>query len=217
MTRTGLTVAVLLASVMAAQARDPQFPAKGTPYPEAKDLLLKQGLFIGPEEVRHPNARFREIDCWDEGRQRTCRAAYVQKQPDGAGWYVVVYVDPVSLRVEDARFADVSELLAIPPPPAPDIPRLKGEYRAARDRLRALGFMPIPTAGKPGEVCKDRNCRQYVTFPETACSGTGINFCVGFWLAPDKRVLKVTTAGELPFVYHPEWSSRKEQRRDTRF
>lgn len=209
-----LTVAALLVSVVAAQAADPQFPAQGMPYSQAKAMLLKQGLFIGPEKVVHPNSRFPEIDCLGEGGQRTCRAAFVQKQTNGWGQYVVVDVDPATLEVRSADFATTADgLPAVPPPLAPDVPPLKGAYiPAARDRLRQLGFKPIPSAGNPAIICRDLDCKQKIQLPESFCSGTGMSFCDHFWLSPKGRVLKVTTIGEFtPQVYFIQWSTRKEQ------
>lgn len=208
---------MLFASIVVVEARDLQFPKVGTPYREAKAMLLKQGLFVGPEKVGSPDTRFPEIGCWGQGKQHTCRANFVQTQPDGWGWYVVVQVNSADLRVEYADYAKtVDGLPAIPPPRAKDIPPLAGDYNpGGRDRLRALGFTPIPTLGKPSEVCKDHGCKQYMTLPETVCSGTGMSFCDSFWLAPDKRVLKVTTIGEFPRIHNLQWSSRGEQRRDT--
>jgi hypothetical protein len=215
--------------------KDAVFPAPGMPYAEARASLLKQGLIIAskkqtydspeqrvalrkkgiisPEPMLSSDPKFREIDCWKLDNEASCRALFLET--DERGWknYVVVMIDPKTNMVVDVHYpATVEALPSIPPSLAADIPQITGSYYGARKTLKAKGFQPVQNrSGRwSGSVCSDHTCKRYIKPSESSCSGTGMNFCITYWISPDNRVLEVTTIGEYPEVYFAEWSSWKE-------
>lgn len=217
----------------------PQFPAKGTPYAEARASLLKQGLVITHEprpqssakeraalqkrgittpEIMPPlDRRFPEIDCWQAYISVTCRALFLETDKRGWRSYVVVDINPKGKTVANIRYPyDVEGLPSIPGPLAHDVPQLKGPYLKARNRLRALGFLPARNhwPAEVARVCSDRRCNRQVALPEAQCAGTGMAPCFAYWISPTNRVLRVNTMGEHPRVYFVEWSTWKSLRTD---
>lgn len=94
--------------------------------------------------------------------------------------------------------------------PAP-APSLDPVYWKARRQLLALGYRPAKARTDPWRVCADAmenpddlQCEPDTVLPEVAdCSGTGMGFCLTYWIAPDDRVLRITTAGEpQPYGVH---------------
>ena len=233
-----LMLAVVTVHANAGQGHT-QFPAAGTPYAEARASLLKQGLTVArdPEEPRAaevrralrrrgievPEAlppldlRFREIEC---GEQRDksiyCRALFLEAGSRGWRNYIIVQIDPKDKTIVGTRYpSTVDGLPSIPPPPASDVPQIKGSYVAARRVLLTLGFRPALNGpmGVFGRLCSDSKCS--TEFAETSCSGTGMAFCFAYWISPHKRVLRVTTIGENPpKIYFAQWSTWKDLRAD---
>ena len=215
-----------------------QFPAKGTPYAEARASLLKQGLTVTrdpeqasdakvrmalrkrgisiPEKLPPLDPKFREIECGKlVGKSIYCRVLFLET--DSRGWrnYVIVQVDPKDKTIVDTRYpSTVDSLPSIPPPSTPDLPQIKGSYFTARKTLQTLGFRPAHNhpRGALGGLCSDSQCN--AEFAETSCSGTGMAFCIAYWISPHGRVLRVTTIGEHPKIYFVQWSTWKNLRTD---
>jgi hypothetical protein len=223
-----VALALAHASLAAAQAHHHalRFPAKGTPYALARASLLKQGLapardpdvisaaehaarskkgLSWPEDVPSFDPSFRELHCSKNKDNVYCRALFFETDPSGWRTYVIVEVDPKDHAVTSASYATTADALPpIPPPLARDVPQLKGSYLKARKTLRALGFHPARNRNPmPGDVAR-----------EAQCSGTGMGFCLAYWISRDGRVLCITTIGDYHKVYYVEWSSWKEMKTD---
>jgi len=103
-------------------------------------------------------------------------------------------------------------------PAAP--PSLDPVYWAARRQLLALGYRPAKAKTDPWRVCADAmenpddlQCEPDMVLPEVAdCSGTGMGFCLTYWIASDGRVLKIITAGEpQPYGVHAvSWATPED-------
>lgn len=169
---------------------------EGMPYAQARKRLFAIGLTLVPQDARfgpgpaqHPHSDFPELD----GR----RAVLFQRLPDGGADFVVIEVDERLLVTQVRSPASIDALPAIPPPFAAGIPNMADQdYAAARRRLLALGFVSKKTWDP---ASPDHTPPPWVENlpPEVPwCSGSGMAFCAGFWIAPDGRVLKVTTIGE---------------------
>jgi hypothetical protein len=213
--RIALAALVLAMFSARAQAAELRFPAYGTPFPEAKSLLLRQGLAPAPDKPRRPDRRYPDLDCFHGS---VCEALFIFRDSDGWGEYVVVLAHPAKALVVDTYFARPADgHPAIPPPEPPDVPKLKGAYFVARQRLRELGYVPMRTVGEAARVCLDVKCHRLGTLPEAQCA-MDIPICNTFWRGPDGRVLKVMTIGETRAgnIYYVTWSSHREQRELTR-
>jgi hypothetical protein len=222
-----------------ADHRTVRFPAKGTPYADARASLLKQGLVITRErrsysstkqrvalrkrgiatpEILPPlDRRFPEIDCWKTYISVNCRALFLETDKRGWRGYVVVDINPKDKTVTDIRYPyDVEGLPSIPGPLAHDVPQLKGSYLKARNTLRALEFLPARNhdSAEVSRVCSDKRCDRVIALPEAQCAGTGMAPCLAYWISPNNRVLRINTMGEHPQVYFVEWSTWKDLRRD---
>jgi len=77
----------------------------------------------------------------------------------------------------------------------PGVPKLSGRYVIVRWRLQRLGFTPL-SLQNPASVCVTRACRQLRTFPEAQCA-IDAPLCNMFWRAPNRRVLRIATCGEV--------------------
>src|ERR1700685_3747488 len=74
-----------------------QFPAKGTPYAEARASLLKHGLVTAHDRDAQwrPDRKFRELNCFtaypNVKKQRSvmCRALFLETDKEGWRIYVV--------------------------------------------------------------------------------------------------------------------------------
>lgn len=231
--RHTITFILLLvcAPITVVKAKTAQFPAKGTPYLEARASLLRQGLVIASDPRPHPNARqraalhklgifapeqapfpdkrFREITCRKQRDESVdCTSLFLENYTHGWRNYVVVRIDPKNSTVIEINYPSTVEgLPSIPPPLASDVPPLTGAYLDARKTLRILGFQPVRNhnAGLAGSACFDEHCDRYAVLPETDCSGTGLGFCTAFWISPNKRVLRVTTVGEDHWISYHHW------------
>lgn len=180
----------------------------------ARKQLLRQGLTIAPDRSERPDIRYPELDCRGGFVPGGCRALFIHRRSDGWGEYVVVLVKGDAPAVVNVDFAHTADgLLAIPPPPPADAPRISGPYLRAREQLKHLGFRPIMPAGRPGTTCKDLACGRLLVLPEAQCAGD-VPLCKAFWRAPDGRVLKVTTVGEIRAgkVDSVSWVKRDEWR-----
>src|SRR5580658_6381171 len=192
----------------------PRFPALGTNYAHAKRSLLAQGLRLSPDRPKHPDRRYRELDCGNDYQVApACRALFLARAKSGWRYYVVVLVNEGDLSVVRADFADTrQEFLPVPPPPPPDAPKLKGTYSMIRRRLLAVGYRPIRSAGwDDSGFCRDTRCRSVVRYPELNCAAD-VDECFSRWRSRGHRVLEVTTLGETVSnkLYSVEWSSCRE-------
>ncbi|WP_443747572.1 hypothetical protein [Asticcacaulis solisilvae] len=194
-------------------AKEPDFPPNGTPYAQAKASLLRQGLKLAPDKPVHPDPHNRELDC-DPPGSTDCQALFLHKEEDGWRFYVLVPVDVRSGKVNDIHFAWRGEgHEAIPPPEPPDVPKLRGSYGAARQKLRKLGYMPIRAVGSPGRTCANEECNRTLVIREGICA-SDIAVCEMFWRAPDGRILEVMTSGEIRGgdIDYVTWSTWSKQR-----
>jgi len=56
-------------------------------------------------------------------------------------------------------------------------------------------------------------CEADTDLPEVEnCAGTGMGYCTAYWIAPDRRVLSITTIGEPQpgGIYHIAWAKPAE-------
>ena len=209
----GLAHGALLASPPSAE---PRFPSIGMPYEQAKELLLKQGFRVArdprPLVPQLPDHRHSEINCG--GQRPTCEALFLYRWPNGWQEYAVVLVKPDTLQIVVAEWRSPADgLKSIPPPGAPDVPKLKGYYFSARKHLRALGFAPLKMRW-PSKTCASSKlpCKRLVVMLEANCTSDTAE-CVSFWRASGGRVLKVQTVGEVfgGRIYFVNWSTQREQ------
>jgi hypothetical protein len=75
-----------------------------------------------------------------------------------------------------------------------EVPRLTGQYLAARDHLRKLGFVPLRLRDQ-AHVCVTKSCQETRTLPEAECA-TDVPECAAYWRAPNGRILKIETCGD---------------------
>ncbi|WP_374574758.1 hypothetical protein [Phenylobacterium sp.] len=202
-------------------ARAAASPAVGAPYAEARRALLSQGMTPALDQVESPHPSFPELSC-PSGEPAPCRALFLHKDTDGWRRYLVVETTagPAPV-VTAARPPFTAEgLLAIPPAPAADIPRLPKTYLAARQALIRLGFKPTHASSEVFSTCSTAPapdgsgaCAADLPLPEIkSCAGTGAGFCEAYWLAPDKRVLRIVTVYEPQpgDIYHLAWATPAE-------
>jgi hypothetical protein len=94
------------------------------------------------------------------------------------------------------------------------LPETGGDYRKARRQLLARGFKPANTAPEEcrgPEPSVDACWGALVQFPEIeTCSNGSRGFCIGWWLAPDGRVLKIKTVGDAGRISDRHWASAGE-------
>jgi len=211
----------LIASKASSTAKEPVFPAVGTPYANARLSLLKQGLKVAPDRVHRANPLFREADCRPNDRPApsasyACRALFTHRRSDGWRDYVVVWIDTDN-RVAHADFAfHMDGLMSIPPPEAADVPKVGPAYLLARRQLRGLGYRPIRVKTLPGVTCADLKCDHILHLPETECA-VDIPVCNAYWKSPGGRFLRVMTLGEFNArVYYASWIGKSELLSDTR-
>jgi len=202
------------------KAAQPALPAPGTPYAEARRALIAQGLTPDTARTEAPHPDYPELDCPPEG-SGGCRGLFLRREADGWRRYFVVLTAGAPPVVQEARSPYTAEgLLSIPPPLAPDIPKLPQDYFAARRQLLQLGFKPTRAATPPLSVCaralesgQSIDCAPDLPLPEVmSCSGTGAGVCEAYWLAPDHRVLRILTIGEPSpgDLHHLEWASAEQ-------
>lgn len=220
-------VALILASLIGGEAssaaKEPVFPAVGTPYANARLSLLKQGLKVAPDRAYRPNPIFREADCRPDDRPApstsyACRALFTHKRPDGWRDYVVVWID-ANNRIAHADFAvHMDGLMSIPPPEAADVPKVGPAYMLARRQLRDLGYHPARMKDElAGTTCANLKCKRVLHLPEAECAAD-VPICNAYWTSPTGRFLKIMTVGEIRGgrVNYEEWISGKEFRRSAR-
>jgi hypothetical protein len=215
-----VVVALILTASAAAQSKT-VFPPPGTPYADAKAMLLKQGVRLAPDRARQPNKQFHECD-EDSGKwlgKPFCNAYFLESADRGWKYYVIVPVYLGTLTVADVHYPSTPE--GHPPIPGPfpkGVPAIRNHtYFAARNILKGLGYRPARNQNSEAGYnnrCADPNCKRTVHFNETDCSGTGMAYCTAYWIAPDKRVLRITTIGEFPMIHFAEWSSWKDLKND---
>ena len=198
-------------SLAAAVGSDPRFPSEGTPYVQARKLLLEQGFHPvrDPREfvAQKPDRHLPEINCGS--KYPTCQALFLYRESDGWQHYAVVLVKRETLQVAAAHFAAPADGLRS----IPDIPKLRGYYFSARKQLWAIGFKRLPMKW-PSKTCANVKgaCGHLVRMPEATCtSDTAI--CISFWRSPTGRILKVQTVGDAlgGEIYYVSWSTLREQ------
>ncbi|MDQ0466260.1 hypothetical protein QO010_004053 [Caulobacter ginsengisoli] len=117
-----------------------------------------------------------------------------------------------SARVSNPRPAP--EPTAAPLVAVADMPETGGDYRKARRQLLARGFKPArvaPPECRGPEPSVDACWGALVQFPEIEiCMNGARGGCVGWWLAPDGRVLRIQTAGETGAIRDRHWASSGE-------
>ncbi len=189
------SAAILLAHIAPAAAHDmPSLPQPGGAYAEVKAELLAAGLELAPDHPSHPDSRNPDLDCAPLATK--CRALFVIKTAGGWGRYVVIQVQAADLRVIGVHRAfPVEGLLAIPPPPPADAPKLGGPYRQARYQLIRLGYRPMRRPWPSPPVCAVEPCRKSVRLSEVGCAEDA-PICEARWRSPQGRVLVVMTKGE---------------------
>ena len=210
-------ISLSLSARAGAPEQNPRLPDPGTPYAQAKELLLSQGLKVAPDQAKRPDRRYPELDCSGTAGS-ACRALFISTTHDGWGQYIVVLVNGSDAKVVSADFArPVDGLLSIPPAEPPDVPEIAGPYLQARHTLRHLGYKPLKMGGDPARVCADRVCRTFLILPEAQCA-MDVPICITFWEARNGKVLKVMTIGEIRAgrVYYADWSTRAEWRESSR-
>jgi hypothetical protein len=111
-----------------------------------------------------------------------------------------------------------------PPPPvgqptppvavAGGMPEIDADYRRARRQLLAKGFKPTrvaPPECRGPEPSVDACWGALVEFPEIeACSSGAKGSCVGWWLAPNGKVLRIQTSGDTGRIHDRHWASDGE-------
>jgi hypothetical protein len=218
MRRSGLAATIIvltaISAAAASQSDNPKLPPAGTPYDQARKLLLAQHLTIAPDKPKKPDSRYPELDCGRlSGLNIDCQALFLFQEKNGWKSYVIVYVNKSRMLSMDADFAKpVDGLRAIPPPIPVGVPRLAADYLRARAQLRELGFKPITPKRGGSETCANIACRNTIPLPEAECT-VDTSDCQTFWLSPDGRILKVLARGEVaPRVDYEKWTTRAELR-----
>jgi hypothetical protein len=204
-------IAFFLKSLVAvADVDHVKFPGAGTPYAEARAMLMRQGVMPVPRMADHHDRRFRELDCATGSDYYACRAVFIHRQQDGWRVYVMVYTDKGRNVVEADYPKPPENLLSLPPPIPKNMPPVRGDYLRARARLKALGFKPAERGDDPQWICLDRKCRRHVEVREVQCAAD-VPLCTAFWTARDGRVLRVDLIGESnPRIRFMEWATRKD-------
>ena len=168
------TIIVVMAISAAAvgQSESPKLPPAGTPYDQARKLLLAQHLTIAPDKPKKPDKRYPELDCnRSSGPNLDCQALYLFQEKNGWKSYVIVYVNKSYTLPMDADFAKpVDGLRAIPPPMPAGVPKLAASYLQARHQLKARGFKPLASKSGGSPICPDIACRELIRLPEADCT-----------------------------------------------
>lgn len=195
-------------------------PNAGTPYGVARTFVISRGMTPYVDDGNGRGETYPEL--WCKGG-RFCQAAFLYRDAEGWGQYLVIETDAGGKVVREARSPYTAEgYVSIPPPLDIDIPnQLNRPYGKARKSLLAQGYLPAKAYGEEPVMACSRaiesddfvDCEADVELPEVAdCSGTGKAYCWAYWLAKDGRVLKITTIGEPQpgGVYHMEWASQED-------
>lgn len=200
-------------------APNSDFPGLPADYAAARAELLRRGLVIAPDKVSKPHPQHPELDCYMPAGQ--CEALFLETDAEGWRRYILVKTEGAPPRVVSASSPPTAfGLSPIPPSVSSDIPRLPDDYWTARTRLKTLGYRPAKAAAKPYRVCARTmaageylDCEDDTDLPEIEnCAGTGAGYCTALWIAPDGRVLKITTIGEPQpgGVYHKAWAKPED-------
>lgn len=205
---TGVLALMLTGVAGWANEQDLQFPKPGTPYPDARTLLLRQGAKPAPSIVTSHDHAFPELDC---DRRHGCRAVFYIKAANGWQEPVVVYVDQKTRTVIDADYArPVDGVPSISPPFPANVPKVRGSYMRARTTLKAMGYKPSRNGMGPAPHCPDNACKKLEYLPEAQCAADA-PLCIAYWTAPNGRVLKIHTEGEIDLhIAYMEWVPKKE-------
>lgn len=195
-------------------------PNAGTDYGVARTFVMSRGMTPYVDDGNGRGETYPEL--WCKGG-RFCQAAFLYRDAEGWGQYLVIETDAGGKVVREARSPYTAEgYVSIPPPLDIDIPnQLNRPYGKARKSLLAQGYLPAKAySEEPLAACSQAiesdefvDCEADVELPEVAeCSGTGKAYCWAYWLAKDGRVLKITTIGEPQpgGVYHMEWASQQD-------
>lgn len=213
------TTQISRAGAAAGVVAESPFPGVPSAYVDARQDLLRRGLVIAPNKPERPHPAHPELDC--DPATGACTGLYLETDAEGWRHYVVVSAEGAPPRVASISYAPtVLGLPSIPPPPPADAPKLSDGYWPARAELLALGFRPARASPEPHRVCAAEmasgeylDCEADTDLPEIeSCSGTGMAFCSAHWIAPDGRVLSITTIGEPQpgGVYHVAWAKPAE-------
>lgn len=213
------TTVISRAGAVSSAVIDSQFPGVPADYVAARADLLRRGLVIASDKPERPHAQYPELDC--DPATGACTGLYLETDAEGWRHYVVVDTEGTPPRVTSISYPPTARgLPSIPPAPPADAPKLSDSYWRARTELLALGYRPAKAASEPRRVCAAEmasgeylDCEADTDLPEIEdCSGTGMGFCSAYWIAPDRRVLSITTIGEPQpgGIYHIAWAKPAE-------
>ena len=150
-------------SIALVSSGDLKCPPIGATYEETRALFLRQGLSPQLSDSGVRGRQFPEVDCSIEAGH--CRAYFIYKDPDHWRRHLEVWTFADTHRVE--KIDTPPDFYRIPPPPAPDVPRIRGSYLHVRRVLLALSYRPIsnPSWDPPADACRTRGDKQASTDP----------------------------------------------------
>lgn len=178
------------------------------------------GLFLTPGEPtaakaaspsQTPLARVEKMDADGAPATVASSAPAAAKAPPAAPH---TKLQPPPPTPAEKPVAASSQAVDAPTATFADLPDMGADYRKIRRALINKGFRPAqvaPPECRGPEPSVDACWGALVEFPEIeSCQGKNGAACVGWWVAPDGRVLNIRTGGDRPRITDRHWASSGE-------
>jgi len=113
---------------------------------------------------------------------------------------------------ERAKYLEGIAKARQPPPIPSELPKVRGSYLAAREKLVELGFKPatIRNENLSTRICADEKYEKCMAVREAECA-VDAGACIVFWKNREGVPLKINLEGEIdPVIDYMNWASESE-------